>query len=164
MKINGVVDITDNSAAIIAAVEAAAETALDAAGMQAATMAARELQKSPSRIDTGLLKNSITWAVSGKPAAISSYSAERPSKYTGKMPDPGSYSGTAPADIGKTKSVYIGTNVEYAIYVHDGASSGFLSKLLGRKNRMAPNRFLKNAIMNNKGELLDIMKRTLQNG
>ena len=76
MRIEGIVDIQDNSDLFIAAVEAAAETALDAAGMQAATLAARELQKTPSRIDTGLLHNSITWAVGGKPAAISSYSAD----------------------------------------------------------------------------------------
>ena len=125
MKIEGIVDIQDNSDLFIAAVEAAAETALDAAGMQAATLAARELQRSPSRIDTGLLRNSITWAVGGKPAAISSYSADRPSKYMNEdsvwsilqaaRPSSGSYSGTAPADTDKTRSVYVGTNVEYAI-------------------------------------------------
>ena len=90
MRIEGIVDIKDNSAVFIAAVEAAAELALDAAGMQAASACATELQRSPSRIDTGLLKNSITWAVGGKSAAISSYSADRPSKTTGKMPPSGS--------------------------------------------------------------------------
>lgn len=150
--INGTVDVKDNSALLIAAVEAAAEVALDAAGSQAATLAANELQRSPSRIDTGLLKNSITWALGGKPAAISSYSADRPSKTTGKMPPSGSYSGTAPTDRGKTKSVYIGTNVEYAIYVHEGTK------------RMEPNHFLKNAISKNRGELSEIMKRILQSG
>lgn len=152
MRIEGIVDIKDNSAFFIAAVEAAAEVALDAAGMQAATLCARELQRSPSRIDTGLLKNSITWAVGGKPAAISSYSADRASKTTGKMPPSGSYSGVAYADTDKTRSVYIGTNVEYAIYVHEGTK------------HMAPNHFLKNGISKNRGELSEIMKRTLQNG
>lgn len=152
MRIEGIVDIQDNSDLFIAAVEAAAETALDAAGMQAATLAARELQKTPSRIDTGLLHNSITWAVGGKPAAISSYSADRPSETTGEMPDPGSYSGTAPADTDKTRSVYVGTNVEYAIYVHEGTK------------RMTANHFLKNAISKNRGELSEIMKRILQSG
>lgn len=152
MRIEGIVDIQDNSDLFIAAVEAAAETALDAAGMQAATLAARELQKTPSRIDTGLLRNSITWAVGGKPAAISSYSADRPSKTTGKMPPSGSYGGAAPADTDKTRSVYVGTNVEYAIYVHEGTK------------RMAPNHFLKNGISKNRGELSEIMKRILQSG
>lgn len=159
MRIEGIVDIQDNSDLFIAAVEAAAETALDAAGMQAATLAARELQKTPSRIDTGLLHNSITWAVGGKPAAISSYSADRPSKYNEndvwsilQAARTGSYSGAAPADTEKTRSVYIGTNVEYAIYVHEGTK------------RMAPNHFLKNAISKNRGELSEIMKRILQSG
>lgn len=159
MRIEGIVDIQDNSDLFIAAVEAAAETALDAAGMQAATLAARELQKTPSRIDTGLLHNSITWAVGGKPAAISSYSADRPSKYNEndvysilQAARTGSYSGIAPADTNKTRSVYIGTNVEYAIYVHEGTK------------RMAPNHFLKNAISKNRGELSEIMKRILQSG
>lgn len=159
MRIEGIVDIQDNSDLFIAAVEAAAETALDAAGMQAATLAARELQKTPSRIDTGLLHNSITWAVGGKPAAISSYSADRPSKYNEndvwsilQAARTGSYSGTAPADTNKTRSVYVGTNVEYAIYVHEGTK------------RMAPNHFLKNAISKNRGELSEIMRRILQNG
>ena len=159
MRIEGIVDIQDNSDLFIAAVEAAAETALDAAGMQAATLAARELQKTPSRIDTGLLHNSITWAVGGKPAAISSYSADRPSKYNEndvwsilQAARTGSYSGTAPADTEKTRSVYGGTNVEYAIYVHEGTK------------RMAPNHFLKNAISKNRGELSEIMKRILQSG
>ena len=159
MRIEGIVDIQDNSDLFIAAVEAAAETALDAAGMQAATLAARELQKTPSRIDTGLLHNSITWAVGGKPAAISSYSADRPSKYNEndvwsilQAARTGSYSGTAPADTEKTRSVYVGTNVEYAIYVHE------------ETKRMAPNHFLKNAISKNRGELSEIMKRILQSG
>lgn len=162
MRIEGIVDIKDNSDLFIAAVEAAAETALDAAGMQAASACATELQRSPSRIDTGLLKNSITWAVGGKPAAISSYSADRPSKYMNEdsvwsilqaaRPSSGSYSGAAPADTEKTRSVYVGTNVEYAIYVHEGTK------------RMAPNHFLKNGISKNRGKLTEIMKTILQSG
>ena len=152
MKIGGTVTVTDNSADAIAAIEAAAETALDAAGSQAATLAKMELQKYPERIDTGLLRNSITWALGGGSAAVSSYSADRASKYTGKVPEPGHYTGVAPKDTPQTISVYIGTNVEYAYYVHDGT------------DRMAPNRFLKNAISKNRAELSDIIKKNLQNG
>ncbi len=165
IKDNHIKDILNN-------LDEAVETALDAAGMQAATLSARELQNSPQRIDTGLLRNSITWALGGKPAAISSYTADRESKYSedsvwsilqAARSSSGSYSGVAPADGDHTKSVYIGTNVEYAIYVHEGASSGFWSKLFGRKNRMAPNHFLKNGIQKNQKELLDIIKKVLQN-
>ena len=117
-------DIKDNhKKEILSALDEAIETALDAAGMQAATLSARELQNSPQRIDTGLLRNSITWALGGGPAAISSYQADRESRYSensvwsilqAAQHGSGSYSGTAPADEGSERSVYVGTNVEYA--------------------------------------------------
>lgn len=125
--------------------------ALDAVGMQAATLARMELQNNPSRIDTGLLRNSITHAVSGKPAAISEYQASNESKYNGKVPEPGGYSGTAPDEGTGKEAVYIGTNVEYAAYVHEGT------------DRMAPNRFLKNAIERNKSEFEQIISQVLRN-
>lgn len=63
-------------------------------------------------VDTGLLRNSITHAVSGQPAAIDPYKDN-----VGKKE--GLYSGTAPNSTGN-KSVYMGTNVEYAAYVEMG--------------------------------------------
>ena len=148
---------------ILNALDEAVETALDAAGMQAATLSARELQNSPQRIDTGLLRNSITWALGGKPAAISSYAADRESKYSedsvwsilqAAQHGSGSYSGSAPSDEGHTQSVYIGTNVEYAIYVHEGTEG---------KHSMVANRFLKNGILGNADKLSEIIKKTLRN-
>lgn len=125
-------------------------SALDAIGMQAATLAKVELQKAPERIDTGLLRNSITHAVCGRPAAMASYSADNPSKYTGKTPEGGSYGGTAPAADDPAKLfVLVGTNVEYALYVHEGTTD------------MTPNRFLTNAIKNNGAEFQQIMEREL---
>lgn len=47
------------------------------------------------------------------------------------------------------KSVDIGTNVEYAGYVHDGTS------------KMEPNRFLVNAAENDKQDMVAIMERAL---
>ena len=87
--------------------------ALDAVGMQASSLAKMELQKSPMRVDTGLLRNSITHAVSGKPAAIGSYSADTPKK---GRENSGSYAGNAPPpETQKKPAVYVGTNVEYAV-------------------------------------------------
>ena len=157
-----IVEIRDNhTREILSALDEAVETALDAAGMQAATLSARELQKSPERIDTGLLRNSITWALAGKPAAISSYQADRPSEHYSEnsvwavlqaaQHGSGSYSGTAPADDEHTQSVYIGTNVDYAVYVHEGTK------------RMVANRFLKNGVLGNREELTEIIKKTLRN-
>lgn len=47
------------------------------------------------------------------------------------------------------KVVYVGTNVEYGIYVHEGTS------------KMAPNRFLKNAVDRNKEQITDYIKKSL---
>lgn len=123
--------------------------AMNAVGIQAATLAGKELQHSPARIDTGLLRNSIAYALDGEPFKPSGYSADRPSKYSGKKPPSGSYSGSTPKEgIGKA-AVYVGSNVTYAVYVHEGT------------DRMPPNRFLKNAIENNQGELAEIIKKYL---
>lgn len=158
---------SDNTEKVKSAVQDAAIVALDAAGLQGATLARRELQNTPSRIDTGLLRNSITHAVSGKPAAIRGYRANKGSnRYTkgknkGKRRSAnaknagavgvGFYVGSAPAPGDPSKPfVLIGTNVEYAGYVHEGTG------------HMAPNRFLKNALGNNKAELEKIIGTVLR--
>lgn len=46
--------------------------------------------------------------------------------------------------------VSIGTNVEYAMYVHDGTS------------KMAPNRFLRNGLMNNVDEYKEDVEKCLK--
>lgn len=158
------IQFKDNSKEIVEKLHEAAKTAVDAAGLQAATLARMELQNSPSRIDTGLLRNSITWAVSGKPAAITEYkgsdthtdespSAVRRGIVGQPAPEPrsGTYEGTAPDEGTGKEAVYIGTNVEYAPYVHEGT------------DRMAPNRFLKNAIEKNKSEFEQIISQVLHN-
>lgn len=153
----------DHTDEVQEAVHDAVLVALDAAGLQAATLARMELQNTPSRIDTGLLRNSITWAVSGKAPKMSSYrgsdthTADSPSVVrrglVGKPAPPprsGTYSGTAPNDPDDKKAVYVGTNVEYAYWVHEG------------NDRMAPNRFLKKALENNKAELEKIIGDVLR--
>lgn len=95
------VKITDNSNLFKSEMAKAKEKALEAIGIQAEKYAK---QKCP--VDTGLLHNSITHAISGQPAAIETYKAD-------KGDAQGSYSGTAPKGWFET-SVYIGTNVEYA--------------------------------------------------
>lgn len=132
------------------AMEDAVKVAVDAAGLQASSYAKMELQKSPSRIDTGLLRNSITHAVGGSSPAISEYSASNPSKRTGKTPSSGGYGGAAPADTAGQATAYIGTNVEYGVYVHEGTT------------KMAPNRFLKNAVERNQKQLVEIISKVLR--
>ena len=123
--------------------------ALSAAGIQAASLARDELQATPKRIDTGLLRNSITSAMDGAGPRISGYKPSRKSKYTGKKPPPGYYSGSTPKEPEGKTAVYIGTNVKYAIYVHDGTQD------------MEANRFLKKAVEDHAAELIDIIKKHL---
>lgn len=119
--------------------------ALEAVGQQAVGHCKQELENTPKRIDTGLLRNSITFALAGEAPAISSYSGDKPRG--GSIPT-GSYSGTAPEE--DKPVVYVGTNVEYAPYVEFGT------------DRMAPNHFIKNGIQNNIDEYKAIMKRHLE--
>lgn len=68
-------------------------------------------------VDTGYLRNSITFALSGESANKTAYRAK-----VKKGAKPGQYSGTAP-DEPKGKAVYIGSNVEYAAHVELGTGN-----------------------------------------
>ena len=146
------VHIDDHSDEYMRDVEKALDVALEAVGIHIEGEAKEELENSPRRVDTGLLRNSITYALDGEAPAASSYSASntsmRKKSYSisaGKNLTNGSYSGTAPKES-KGRSVIIGTNVEYGIYVHEGTS------------RMSPNRFLKNAVEKNKDQITKYIK------
>ena len=104
-----------------------------------------ELENDPRRIDTGLLRNSITYAIAGKKPAKTEYTAD---KGDGK----GKYQGIVPKMEGE-RTVYIGTNVKYAPYVHEGHYTA-----TGKK--ITANRFLRNAVEKHKEEY----KRMLEMG
>lgn len=101
--------IENNKNEIKDELEVAIERALEAVGLQAENYVKMNIP-----VDTGLLRNSITHAIAGKPAAISSYSADHPKK---GQPSTGTYSGSSPY---QKNAVYVGTNVEYAPYVDQG--------------------------------------------
>lgn len=99
--------MTDNSREIEREFESAVDRALIRIGLQAESFMKQKISSYPV-VDTGLLRASLTFAVSGDEAHIKSYRAD-----TGT--ETGSYSGTAPNESDPNKkSVYIGTNVEYA--------------------------------------------------
>ena len=115
--------VKSNIKATLDELDDAIEVALEACGIKAEGYAKLELENSPRRIDTGLLRNSITHAVDGGETSIKSYSADRPSKYSedsvwsilqAARPTSGTYGGTAPKESKGRRAVYIGTNVEYA--------------------------------------------------
>lgn len=101
----------DNSAEVLAALKNAKKRGLIAIGMTAEGHAKKKITQAKA-VDTGRLRNSITFAVSGEPANIQSYSGDH-----GEAG--GSYSGSAPDD--KDMAVYIGTGVEYAAGIETGS-------------------------------------------
>lgn len=119
------VDIIDNSSLVGEELEAAVLRTLTKCGLTAEGYA-----KMLCPTDTGLLKNSITYALSGQPPAISSYSADEPDKSGEKKK--GTYSGIAPNASGNEMSVYIGSNVSYSIFVECGTGQHYVG---GRPTR-----------------------------
>ena len=130
----------DNTSQFLNALDEAVARALETIGMKCERYAKIELDNTPRRIDTGLLRNSITHALFGKPPAITSYHAD-----TGD--GSGKYSGTAE---NKKDTVFIGTNVEYAQYVHFGTT------------RMTKNEFIKNAVDRHMDEYKEIVKSEMK--
>ena len=86
-------------------------------GLRAIGMTAETYAKSNCPVDTGYARNSITHALSGESAYASSYKANRGKN--GEPPKTGKYSGT----MGNTEDKYvvIGSNVEYFIFIEEGA-------------------------------------------
>lgn len=116
------VTIKNNTDEVRKAMSENIKKALVAIGEQAEGDAKIELENDPRRVDTGRLRGSITYATSTKRSKV-----EAPAENSDAVPE-------TPKD---DHYVYVGTNVEYASYVH-----------YGTKN-MEPNRFLQNAIQKN---------------
>ena len=86
-------------------------------GLRAIGMNAETYAKDTCPVDTGYARNSITYALSGESAAVSSYEADRGKN--GKPPKTGEYRGT----LGEIEDNYvaIGSNVEYFPFIEEGA-------------------------------------------
>lgn len=150
------VTIDDNSKECMNAMNMAVQKALEMIGLQAEGYA-----KYLCPVDTGLLRNSITHAVSGKSASIKNYHASYGSnknskgkRYSATAKNAGSVGyGTYTGTIGNTNetAVYIGTNVEYAPYVELGTQ------------RTIAQPFLKPAVENHVKEYKRIAEHVLRN-
>lgn len=126
--------------------KAVCEKNLDDVAVKVLTMWGMTGESSAKRlcpVDTGLLRNSITYALAGEAAAQSTYKADNGEKF-------GSYKGQAPNDTGGLRHVYIGSNVEYAPYQELGTA----------KMRAQP--FLGPAIEQNKSYFRDILENELK--
>ena len=86
-------------------------------GLRAIGMTAETHAKESCPVDTGYARNSITYALSGESAAVSSYEADRGKN--GEPPKTGEYRGT----LGEIDDNYvvIGSNVEYFPFIEEGA-------------------------------------------
>lgn len=139
------ITLDDKSPEVLAALENAIERGLDAIGMRAEGYA-KDVITSAGRIDTGRMRNSVTYAVAGKAAAVSTYQDDNGNAF--------SYNGVAPGDSGSKgpRSVYIGTNVEYAPYHELGTTKGIKAI-----------HFLRRAATEHTDEYRDLMKNSLEN-
>lgn len=141
------IHMEDHSGDILNALNQNIDKTLEALGLQAAGYAQLELENDPRRIDTGLLRNSITYAVAGEEPEKHTYHADRGDGQ-------GSYHGRMSKADGE-KAVYVGTNVEYSPYVHEGHSTP-------SGGHVAPNRFLRNAIDRHKDEYKQMIEAGLR--
>jgi hypothetical protein len=132
----------DNTEEVLSALEKANVRGLTAIGMTAEGHAKKKITQAKA-VDTGRLRNSITFAVSGESANISSYSGDHGE-------EGGSYSGTAPND--KEKAVYIGTGVEYAIGIETGSH-----------RKAGGVHFLQDAASNHSDEYKRLMEDSMKN-
>ena len=105
-------DFKDNSKEYKDLLNQAIRRGLRTIGMKAETHA-----KENCPVDTGYARNSITYALSGETAAVSSYEADRGKN--GEPPKTGEYRGT----LGEIEDNYvaIGSNVEYFPFIEEGA-------------------------------------------
>lgn len=133
------VNVTSNKDEYEKALDEVAEKVLTMWGMQAESAAKRLCP-----VDTGLLRNSITYAVAGEGVANPTYRSN-----TGS--ESGSYQGQAQADKGGARHVYIGSNVEYAPYQELGTS------------KMAAQPYLRPAIEQNRDYFEQILRSELKN-
>lgn len=120
----------------------AIERALRLVGGQGERVA-KELITEMGAVDTGLLRNSITFAIGGEPVNSPEYSSD-----SGEVT--GVYEGDAPQDHGGDHSVYIGTNVYYAPYIEFGTY------------KMEARPFLSQSIQANKKEMERLFKRAFE--
>lgn len=132
--------IKDYSADILRELAEAVETGMMAIGEKAVGHAEKGCP-----VDTGLLRNSITYGLDGQKAQIQLYKADRGD---GR----GSYSGTFAQATKGQRVLYVGSNVHYAEAV----------ETLDRQHKVGGAHFLKNAMANHTDEYKNTLKAALE--
>ena len=138
------IEYRDNTEEVLSALEAAIKRGNEAIGMTAEGHAKKKITVAGA-VDTGRLRNSITYALAGEETHVKSYKANK----GGKDRETYTYDGTAEGKKGS--GVYIGTNVEYAVFVENGAQ--------GR----TPVHFLQDAATGHTDEYKRLMEDSMKN-
>ena len=135
----------DNTDEVLDALERAKKRGLEAIGLTAEGHAKKKITEAKA-VDTGRLRNSITYALAGEETHIKSYKADK----GGKDRETYTYDGTA--DGKKGSGVYIGTNVEYASGIE-----------LGTHRSAGAVHFLQDAVANHTDEYKRLMEDSMKN-
>ena len=148
----GEIQIISHAAQVKRATERAMKQAAEMIG---GTLAGHAIEYCP--VDTGLLRNSITYAIGGEEPKLTTYKSNNRDK-NGKEIEvvEGTYSGIAPQDDRGTVTVYVGTNVEYAPYVEMGHIQA------GSGKHVAPQPYIKPAIVDHLDEYKTILANALK--
>ena len=140
-------EFIDNSGAVKAQMERNIGRALTMMGIKWQEIATKEATAT-GVVDTGRLRASLSYITPDR-ASGRNMSELKPGKdgRPAKSLPSDALSGSAPSD-----TVIVGTNVEYGIYVHEGTS----------RRRGRP--FIRDAVMNYKGDYNEICERELGDG
>lgn len=130
---------SSNKELILSQTEEAIKTALETVGVQAQAHATAEIT-AQGAVDTGRLRASITYAVSGDSTRQHTYSDDIGNSYSENINDAGDE---------KEHTLYLGTNVNYAPYVEMGTQ------------KMPARPFIRPAVENYLSEYQQIFEQTL---
>ena len=139
------IEYRDNTEEVLEAMEAAIRRGYEAIGLAAERHAKKKITEAKA-VDTGRLRNSITYALAGEETHVKSYRADK----GGKDRETYTYDGTA--DGKKGSGVYIGTNVEYAPGIE-----------LGTHRSAGAVHFLQDAVANHTDEYKKLMEDSMKN-
>lgn len=139
------IEYRDNTEEVLKALEAAIRRGNEAIGLSAEGHAKKKITQAGA-VDTGRLRNSITYALAGEETHVKSYKANK----GGKERETYTYDGTAEGKKGS--GVYIGTNVEYAPGIE-----------LGTHRSAGAVHFLQDAATNHTDEYKRLMEDSMKN-
>ena len=139
------IEYRDHTEEVLSALEAAIKRGNEAIGMTAEGHAKKKITAAGA-VDTGRLRNSITYALAGEETHVKSYKANK----GGKDRETYTYDGTAEGKKGS--GVYIGTNVEYAPGIE-----------LGTHRKAGAVHFLQDAVTGHTDEYKRLMEDSMKN-